>query len=752
MSRLGTLTRRSLMVGVVAVAGGAAFGIWQARKPVQNPLVPHEGATLNPYVIIDRDGMTLIAPRAEMGQGVHTTLAALVAEELDVAWPDIRVIHGPAAHAYYNSVLLQGGLPFPEYARNGWQQTLAGAVGKAGRLLSLQITGGSTSTIDAYERMRLAGAGARETLKMAAADRLDVARMELDTSEGHVIAPDGRSLSYVELAADAAAFPVPEPELRPAAQWRFLGRAMPRTDMVAKATGTATFGSDVRLEGMRFAALRRTPYPGGTMRGFDAAAAEAMPGVERIIDLGDGVAVVASNTWLAMRAAEAVKVDWAPAPDPYDTDALFARIADAFDTRRNSRLRDDGDAETALRDAARDDAATVVEAEYRAPFLAHMTMEPMNATALYTGDRLDVWCGNQAPLLHRDKAAEATGLEPDSVQIHTTFLGGGFGRRAETDFTVLAARVALQMPGTPVQLSWSREEDTRHDFYRPGAIARMRGAVAHGNAQVLEARVAAPSVTRQAGRRFAGFAPPGPDTGHLEGIYNQPYAFESCRVEGYLADLDIPVGFWRSVGNSFNAFFHECFIDELAHAAGRDPLAFRLDHIRPEHPPSAFVLEELRAISGWSGETPDGVGRGVAFTHSFGTAVGQVVEVRQGEDGVIDIPRAWIVCDIGRALDPEIIRAQMESGLVFGLSAAINGAVTFAEGAVEQGNFPDSDPLRLHNAPQIEVRILENSPHMGGAGEPGTPPAMPALANALFDLTYERARMLPLNRYARFRG
>ncbi len=745
MGRFGRITRRTLLVGSVAVAGGVAFGIWQARRPVVNPLVPAEGVTLNPYVIIDRAGTTIIVPRAEMGQGVHTTLAALVAEELDVAFESIRVIHGPAADAYYNAALLRGGLPFAEYAQTGWQQTVSGAVGKAGRVLALQVTAGSTSTIDAYERMRLAGAGARETLKMAAADRLGVPRAELDTDDGAVIAPDGTRLSYRELAAEAADFPVPEPNLRDPAEWRYLGRSLPRTDMQAKATGTATYSCDVRLPGMKFAAVRRNPRLGGAMRSVDTAPAEAMAGVERVIEFEDGIAVVADTTWTAMRAAEAAGIEWGPAPYPPDTDAIFEAIEAAFDAPYNARLRDDGDAETALAETG----GAVLEAEYRVPFLAHATMEPMNATAHHTGDALEIWSGNQAPILHRDAAAAAVGLDPGDVTIHTTFMGGGFGRRTETDFTALAARVAQAMEGTPVQVAWSREEDMRHDFFRPGAIARLRGAVADGRAEVFAAEVAAPSVTRQTSQRFVGLAAPGPDKGHLEGMFDQPYGIANYAVTGHLAELDVPVGFWRSVGASFNGFFHECFIDELAHAAGRDPLAFRLDHIRDEHAASARTLEVVREMAGWTGTTPEGIGRGVAFTFGFGTPVAEIVEVARENDAV-RIRNAWIACDVGRALDPAIIRAQMESGLIFGLTAAIHGEITFADGAVEQRNFPDYDMLRMSNTPRIAVEILEGGAHLGGVGEAATPPAAPALVNALFDLTGERHRALPLARELRF--
>jgi len=743
MGRARTIARRTFLVGAAAIAGGAAFGVWRYRRALPNPLVGGEGAALTPYVLIDAEGVTLIAPRAEMGQGVHTTLAALVAEELDLAWEDVRVIHGPAAAAYWNGALMHAALPFKDYAMTATQTRVAEAAVGLGKLLGMQVTGGSTSTVDAYDKMRAAGAAARVALVEAAAERLGLAADSLRTEAGRVIAPDGTALAYPELAEAAAARPLREVALRDPSEWRLLGRALPRPDMVAKTTGTATFGIDVRLPGMKFATVRMNPHLGGAMTGFDPAPALAVAGVERVIDLGTGIAVVANNTWSAFRGAEAATVEWGPAPYPDETAGMFAAIAAAFDKSPNATLRDDGDAGAALA------AGAVIEAEYRAPFLAHATMEPMNATARFTGDTLEIWCGTQAPLIARDRAAAAVGLEPEAVNVHTTFLGGGFGRRGESDFSTLAARVAAAMPGVPVQVTWSREEDMRHDFYRPAGIARLRGRVEGRRIAALEARIAAPSVTRQSGARIAGFAPPGPDKGHLEGAFDQPYAIPDYRVAGHLADLSVPIGFWRSVGNSLNGFYHETFIDELAHAAGADPLAFRLAHIRPEHAPSAAVLEAVGEMAGWGAPRAPGTGRGVAFTYSFGTPVAEVVEVEETGAG-IRIARAWVACDPGRALDPGIIEAQMVSGLIYGLSAAVAGEITFAGGRVEQGNFPDYDALRMHNAPAVAVRILENNPGIGGVGEPGTPPSLPALGNALFDLTGVRARELPLRRAFRF--
>jgi isoquinoline 1-oxidoreductase beta subunit len=553
-------------------------------------------------------------------------------------------------------------------------------------------------------------------------------------------------MSYADLAEQAAAIDPPRRvDLKPASDWRYLGHSMPRTDMVAKSTGTAEFASDKRLPGMKFAAIRRNPRLGAGMIRHDAASALTMPGVERVVDLGDGIAVVASNTWLAQQAADAVEIEWEAAPYPDTSDALMEVVRAALDSEPNSMLRDDGDMD-ALQIAPED---RVIEAEYTVPWLAHATMEPMSAAALFTGDALEIWAGSQTPGFAESNAAAAVDLEPEQVTCHVTFLGGGFGRRLETDFVVMAARVARVMEGTPVLLTWSREEDMRHDFYRPAAAARMRGVLRGGFAQALDGRIAAPSVTRQSVQRLAGFTPGGPDKGHVEGMFNQPYAIPNYRVTGHLADLDVPVGSWRSVGNSINGFFMESFMDEMALAARRDPLAFRLDLARRAHAPSAGVLEAVAEMSGWSGETPEGVGRGVAMTYSFHTAVAVVVEVRD-RDGEISIDRAWVACDVGTALDPGIIEAQMSGGVIWGLSAAAMQEISFAGGEVEQWNFPDFDALRLHNAPDIEVRTLETQPHPGGVGEPSVPPAIAALANAVFDLTGERVRDLPLSRRVRF--
>ena len=741
MSRAGRIARRTFLVGSVAIAGGVAFGVWQARQPVANPLRPAEGeVTLNPYVLIDASGVTVIAPRAEMGQGVHSTLAALVAEEMDLDWGAVRVLHGPPARAYFNGALLGPGVPV-NAERGVLHDARQAAIDLVPRALGLQLTGGSTSLVDAFDKMRRAGAAARETLMAAAAARAGVDVARLRTERGAVVTPEGLRLRYEDLAEDAAAIEPPRmPRLKPPSDWRLLGRSLPRTDMLSKVTGTAQFAGDVRLPDMLHATVRLSPRLGAAMRSIDMAEALTVPGVERIVEFEDGFGVIARDTWTAMRAADLVRAEWDRAPYPPETDAIFERIALAFDSRPNSRLRNDGDAPARLTSAP---PGRVFEAEYRVPYLAHSTMEPMSATAVLRDNHLEMWAGNQIPIAFRDAAARAIGLSPGDVTLHTTIMGGGFGRRAEVDVAVQAARLAAAVPGRPVCMTWTREEDMTHDFYRPGAIARARAVVGPDGPEAVVLRIAAPSVARQGARRLMGFAPPGPDHMLVEGAHDQPYRIPDFLVSGHIADVAVPVGYWRSVGYSHNGFFHECFMDEIAREAGLDPVEMRLRLI--DDAPSRGVIEAVAEMSGWGEDRPASTGRGFAFTRSFGAPMAQVVELSETGAG-LRITRAWAAVDVGLAIDPGNVEAQVISGMIYGLSAAVMGEITFADGMVEQQNFPDYDALRMDNTPQIAVRILETVPELAGIGEPGTPPSMPALANALYDLTGERVRELPLNR------
>ncbi|MBV7409408.1 molybdopterin cofactor-binding domain-containing protein [Maritimibacter sp. DP1N21-5] len=730
MSKLGTFTRRAFIVGSVAVAGGVAFGAYKVTQAPGNPLEPAEGAALNRFVVIDQSGVTVIVPRAEMGQGVQTTLAALVAEELAVPMSMLKVEHGPPSKDYGNPAFL---LPrnFDSTPPNAVAKTVMEAVP---RIFGMQITGGSTSMVGAAEEMRVAGASAREVLISAAAERLGVGRDQLRAENGAIVATDGTTLPYADLAEAAAHIDPPQnPPLKSPDEWTLLGTSQPRLDQPGKATGTAMFGIDKRVEGMKFATVRMSPRLGGEMLSYDADAAEGMPGVEKVIDLGNGIAVVATNTWLAMQAADAVEIEWGDAPYDATTEEIFADLEAAFDGDPNDVPEEAGEIA---------EADTDLTAEYRAPFLAHAAMEPMTAAAHFTGDHLTIWAGVQAPVITQKNAADLVGLSPEDVTVETTIMGGSFGRRGFNDFALQAARIAAAVPGTPISLAWSREEDMRHDHYRPGAIARMRGAVKDGRIDMLKADLSSGSVMRATMKAFMGIDRAMPDPMVTEGVALQPYLIPNKRIAGYVPERTPQVGFWRSVGASQNAFFMESFVDEMAHSAGADPFEFRLAHIEPLHAPSANVLKTVAEMSNW-GRTPAGKGRGIAISYSFGTPVAQVIEVSD-EDGAIRIDRVWIAADLGQIFDPGNVEAQLVGGCIYGLSAAIQGAITFEDGQVVEGNFYDYDALRMNTTPVFEVSLHASGGHIGGVGEPGVPPAAPALANAIFDLTGKRIRSLPL--------
>ena len=743
MGRAMKIARRGFLFGSVAILGGVAFGWYRYATPYGNPLEAGLGtgeATLNPYVMIDANGVTVIAPRAEMGQGVHTTLAALVAEEMDLDWSAIRVIHGPASKAYFNSAVLAEGVPFAPTDDSRLANTIRGAMDIPAKFLGLQITGGSSSIPDAFEKMRLAGAAARMALVQAAAARLNLSADQLSTEDGAVLAPDGTRIPYADLAVDAASIDLrEEPTLKPRENWRLLGRSLPRTDMLAKVTGTETYAIDLRLPGMRFATVRTNPRLGGEMLSYDASAAEAMPGVERIVPLPNGVAVVAITTWHAMQAADAITFDWGPAPYPATSSEITETLRASFtEDRKDSTNRNDGDVDTIL-------TAEDWQAEYTVPYLAHATMEPMSGAALLRDGKLTVWAGNQIPTQALAEAQAITGLPPEAIDIQILPMGGGFGRRLEMDALRQSIQIAKAMEGTPILLAWSREEDMTHDAYRPAAIARVRAKLDGQTLVAFDYATASSSVVEsQAGR--LGYSLPGPDGAIVQGAWEQPYRFANHRVTGYRAPAMVPVGSWRSVGASQNAFFHETAIDELAHLAGADPLEFRLSQI--DHDPSRKVLETVAEMSGW-GSTAPGRAKGVAFCMSFGVPTAQVIEIEDTSEG-IRMTGAWIAADVGTALDPGNIEAQLQGGMVFGLSAAIRGEITFADGMAEQANFWDYEPLRLSQCPPIRVQILENQPHIRGIGEPGTPPAAPALGNAIFALTGQRLRDLPFARAVTF--
>lgn len=739
------------------MAGGLAVGYYYYRRPFPNPLLDElaEGeATFNPYLKIGSDDtVTVIVPRAEMGQGVTTTLAALVAEELDVDFDSVEVEHGPAASAYANFAMLEDGVPFPKFDESFIANLARDGMAVVGKFLALQGTGGSTSTVDAFERMRHAGAVAREALKAAAAQRLGVPADALRTEAGRVIADaSGQGFSYGELALEAAARDLPSGiGLRPRGEWKLLGRSLPRNDMVAKVTGAPIFGVDVSLPDMVFATVRMSPRLGASMLSMDATAAEAMPGVVKVVPLdtylGNGFGVIAKSTWHAFRAADAVEAQWGEAPYPADDAGLWAALEQAASASAGSSMRNDGNVDRAFADAPRE---RMVEAEYRVPFLAHAAMEPMNATARFADGVLDIWCPNQSPTLCRTVCAREAGISEADCRVHTTYLGGGFGRRIEMDYAVFATRLAMEADGRPVKVTWTREEDTTHDAYRPAALGRFQARLGEDGLPVaLDMKIASPStIASVLPRFFPSLSGMGPDATITDGSHNQPYTIPSYRVAGVKADLKVPVGFWRAVGNSFNGYFHESFMDEIATAGGIDPVELRR-RLMTDHPTALGAVNRVAEMAGWGEAVPAGRARGFAFTLSFGSWVAEIVEIADTPAG-IRVEKVWIAADVGLALDPAIIEAQLVSGAIFGLSSAIDQQITFADGMVEQTNFHDFDAMRIHQCPQFEVSILENARRMGGVGEIGTPPAIPALANAVFALTGKRIRQLPLSREVAF--
>jgi isoquinoline 1-oxidoreductase subunit beta len=655
---------------------------------------------------------------------------------------------------YGNVAMLYGYLPFhprEQEREDGFGRVKAGRwlIGKVGRELGVNATGGSSSVADAWEVVRLAAATARASLIGAASLQWKLPAEDLQVADGVVSHASGRSAGYGELARVAAATPPGQVELKDRKNWRVIGQPAPRLDLPAKVNGQARFGIDVRLPGMRYAALRLAPMLGGIAGRVDAEAALEMPGVERIVMLpayagsSGGFAVVAASYWQARQAAQAVQVDWRPGAQAGLDSATIARdLEEAVRSQEGFTFYSQGDVEQAARTGGR-----TLESWYSAPYLAHATLEPMNATARVEGGRVEVWAPTQVPQPCREAAARVAGVPVDRVELHVTLLGGGFGRRLEVDYVAQAVRVAMDLPGVPVQLIWSREEDTAHDFYRPMHVARLRATLdPRGQPVALQVRSAGDAIApRWMERALPAFASPVdlPDKTGSEGLFDQPYAFEHQRIEHVFTRSGVPVGFWRSVGHSHNAFFIESFVDELAAELRQDPLALRrsLLHGAPRH---LAVLDLAAERAGWETRPlPAGRARGLAVHESFGSIVAQVMEVSLA-GGVPRVHRVVCAIDCGTVVNPQIVAQQMEGAVIFGLTAALHGRIDIRGGVVQQRNFPDYPMLTIGAAPQVETWIVTSERPPAGVGEPGVPPVAPALAAALFALTGRRHRALPL--------
>ncbi len=737
------LTRRRFLIGAGIVGGalvvGYAFsgnGENTARQRFQKA-GPEGGVALNGWVRIDPDGRIAVAlPRAEMGQGVSTSLPMLLAEELEADWRMVGFEQAPRDPLYVNREILVDGVPFVPWDDGVAAETMRWAYEKSASLLGLQATGGSTSVRDGYYAMRQAGAAAREMLRRAAAARWNVP-LSSCIAENGTIRSGKKSARYGELAAEAAAIALPEPpRLKDPAQWRLLGHSPARLDIPAKVTGKARYGIDIRLPGMVFAAFRPVPVFGAEIAGLDDSAARAMPGVKKILAVPGGIAAVATTTWQAQQAVDAVEFTLSGGAEDLSSETLLETFSATAARWDGHVFREEGDIGTALAGGRK------IRAEYRVPFLAHACMEPMNCTAWIHDGQLEIWAPNQSADLAAMVAGGIADIDNDKITVHTPYLGGGFGRRADMDYVEIAVTLAHAMPGTPVQVTYSREADMRHDRFRPAAVSLFEASIdEQGQPLGLRNSIAGPSVVKS----FVGRLLPGPfitpDKTTAEGAFDKPYEFPALQVMHETVDTPVPCGFWRSVGHSYNAFFFESFMDEIAHAAGRDPLAFRLSLLK-NFPRHRALLEKL--ADGWNAPKAPGTGRGIALHDSFGSIVAQMVELyRPDEQAPIRIAKITVAVDCGYALHPQTVIRQMESGVIFALSAALHGEITIADGQIEQENFPDYEMIRMADAPPIEVHILNSGARLGGIGEPGTPPLAPALANALFDLTGRRIRRMP---------
>jgi isoquinoline 1-oxidoreductase beta subunit len=710
-----THTRRTFLKTATAAGGGLVLG---AYVPLgTRPLAAAGSFEPNIWLRVDADdSVRIMLTMLEMGQGVMTSMPMLVAEELDFDWSKIRTEWVGADAKYGN----------PNF---GGQQ----------------LTAGSNSVRGMWRTLREAGATARVMLVTAAAQTWGVPETACSTDRGEVIhQASGRRLKYGALVDKAAALPVPKAvALRHPKQFKVLGTSLPRLDVPAKVNGSAVFGLDVTLPGLLTARVVRCPVFGGRVASVDEAKARAVPGVRYVTRIGTGVAVVADNYWAAAKGAEALQVTWNEGPLAKLTSAEILRRYAELAQKPGKVARNTGNAEAAL-DAARQQGSTptgarAFERTYEAPFLAHACMEPMNCTADVRADRCDVYVPTQGQTASHVAAVAASGLPADQVHIHTTYLGGGFGRRGEADFVTDAVETSKAV-GRPVKVVWTREDDIQHDYYRPVSYARMWGALdASGNPTVFMQRIVQQSLMK----RIGALPPNGVDFISVDGSANLPYAIPNVRVEYIESDPGIPFGFWRSVGASFQGFVVEAFIDELATSAGKDPYRFRRD-LLSRAPRHRAVLDLAADKAGWSTPPPQGRGRGIAVMEAFGSILAQVTEVSVDARGNVRVHKVVCTVDTGWVINPDTIVAQMEGGIVYGLTAALKGEITIKGGRVEQRHFGDYPVMRHNEMPEIEVHIVPSTEDPGGIGEPSTALAAGSLVNAIYAATKKRVYSLPI--------
>ena len=708
------ITRRALLRGSVAIGAGLTIGFELPARGAARAFAQSRPGLFKPnqWLSVDRDGVvTIVNSVPEMGQGSLTTTPMIIADELDADWKDVKVEQAPANPALY-----------------------------ANPVTKSQSYGGSRGVRDHLEMWRKAAASAREMLMQAAANDWGVPMSEVTTEPGAVVhKSSGRRAPYGTLVDKAAQLPVPQnPKLKDPSQFRYIGKMVKRRDTPEKVTGKGVYGMDVQMPGLLVASIERCPVFGGTLKSFDATETKKVAGVKDVVAVTNGVAVVADGFWTAVQGRKALKVQW-------DEGAL-ATVSTPDIVKEYERLsktpgqvaRNEGDADKALGAASK-----VIEAVYQVPFLEHACMEPMNATAHVTRDTCVVWAPTQNPGGHQQLAAKLTGLPVEKVTINTTLLGGGFGRRGEADFVQDAVEVAKAV-GQPVKVMFTREDDITHGFYRPSTYNVFRAALdGNGMPVALATRIVGPGILVQKGRAQAGSI----DPASVEAVRNIAYekTIPNLRIEWVNKDYGIPLGFWRSVGASQNGFIIESFIDELAHEAKKDPYEFRRA-LLAQAPRHKGVLELAATKANWGSPLPAGRARGCAVVFSYASYAASVAEVSVEPDGTVKVHRLVTAIDPGIAVNPDQIKAQMEGGAVYALTATLYGKITIDRGRVAQSNFHDYPMLRINEMPVVDVHILESNEAPGGLGEPGVPSVAPAVCNAVFALTGKRIRSLPIEK------
>jgi isoquinoline 1-oxidoreductase beta subunit len=711
------LTRRTWLKTSAAAGGGLVIGVYLpgASRIAEAAAGPTQ---LNAFVKIGTDGkVTFVTGTSEMGQGSHNALAMMIAEELEV---DFKNMH-----------IEQGGVD-PAFGNPRW----AGFKARGG----FQYTTGSSAVRNVGVRVRYAGAAARFMLISAGAERMQVLRSECVADNGFVVhKPSGRKVSYGAIANDAAKMTAPdEPVLKQPSEFKIIGKRTPRHDTPPKVSGKAVFGIDVKVPNMLTATVVHCPVFGGKVASFDASRTKAVTGVRQVVQISSGIAVVADHFWAAKKGADALKITWDEGPYANLSSADIRRTFTALAKQPGKVRRNDGDANKALEQAPRK-----IEAVYEVPFLDPACMEPMNATAHWKGDSVEVWAPTQAQSNNQQGIMDLTGLPREKITLHTTYLGGGFGRRAYNDF-VLEAVETSKAVGKPVKVIWTRAEDMQHSMYRPSTYNVLTAALApDGMPLAWKHHIVGPSILSYL-PSINHLLRDGMDATSVAGAADVfPYAIPNVFVDYVLHNPGVPVGFWRSVGNSQNGYIMESFIDELAHAAGKDPYQYRRQ-LLAKHPRFISVLDLAADKAGWGKPAPAGVHRGIATAYSYGSHVAQVAEVSVAKDGKVKVHRVVCAVDPGWVVNPDTFTAQMEGGILYGLSGALFGEITIKNGRVEQSNFHDYPLPRITDMPKIEVYFLKGEGEQGGAGEPGVPAAAPAVVNAIFAATGKRIRKLPI--------